>query len=97
MTAFLRKGRLRRVLVNMPVHVILSPAALMGAARFALQLAATVGPATTAPSGDVGSSGAKPSSSIRISSFRNSPLMTLPTVLSARPRYSGSIRSAATR
>ena len=48
MTAFLRKGRLSRVLVSMPVHVILSPAALMGAARFALQLAATVGPATTA-------------------------------------------------
>jgi glucokinase len=38
MRAFGDKGRLGRVLVDVPVHVILSPAALMGAAEYALQL-----------------------------------------------------------
>ena len=36
MRAFLRKGRLSHVLVDMPVHVILGPAALMGTAQFCL-------------------------------------------------------------
>jgi glucokinase len=36
--AFLQKGRLGRVLADIPVHVILSPAALMGAAQFGLDL-----------------------------------------------------------
>ena len=36
MRAFLRKGRLSHVLVDMPVHIILGPAALMGAAQFGL-------------------------------------------------------------
>jgi glucokinase len=35
---FQAKGRLSRVLVDVPVHVILSPAALMGAAHVALEL-----------------------------------------------------------
>jgi glucokinase len=39
MHAFGDKGRLSRVLMDVPVHVILSPAALMGAAESALQLA----------------------------------------------------------
>ena len=37
--AFQHKGRLSRVLADTPVHVILSPAALMGAAQCAFQLA----------------------------------------------------------
>jgi glucokinase len=37
--AFLRKGRLGRVLAEIPAHVILGPAALMGAAQFGLELA----------------------------------------------------------
>jgi glucokinase len=38
MRSFLSKGRLSHVLMDMPVHVIVSPAALMGAAQVALSL-----------------------------------------------------------
>ena len=38
MQSFLAKGRLSHVLVDMPVHVIVSPAALMGAGHLALEL-----------------------------------------------------------
>jgi glucokinase len=41
--AFVQKGRLGRVLARIPVHVILTPAALMGAGQFGLELASRQG------------------------------------------------------
>lgn len=45
MQAFLRKGRLSDVLAGMPVHVICSRAALLGIARYGLEIAGNIPPA----------------------------------------------------